>query len=162
MHSSSPVRIPKFQLIVEKPSVKECWIPPKKKKISHVQGQRRSCNKMVGGPKSCLESNARVAQRAKTKPCVHQDPGTPQETDPDSPLRFWVSPVEACVSNRLPWGQGLWLQQTWEAQCVSPGIEPQSKQSTCWKTIIPKKFSHCCEISETYNRYPNLGSPQMD
>ena len=36
---------------------------------------------MVGGAKSCLESNAiptRDAQRAQTKPCVHQDPETPQ------------------------------------------------------------------------------------
>ena len=29
----------------------------KKKKIPHVQGQRRSSKKMVGGVKSCLESN---------------------------------------------------------------------------------------------------------
>ena len=36
---------------------------------------------MVGGAKPCLESNAiptRDAQRAQTKPCVHQDPETPQ------------------------------------------------------------------------------------
>ena len=37
--------------------------------------------KMVGGAKSCLESNlipVRDARRAQTKPCVHQDQGTPQ------------------------------------------------------------------------------------
>ena len=37
--------------------------------IPHVQGQRRSPSKMVGGVKSCLESNpipARDAQRAQT------------------------------------------------------------------------------------------------
>ena len=51
------------------------------KKISHVQGQRRSPSMMVGGAKSCLESNpipARDTRRAKTKPCVHQDPETTQ------------------------------------------------------------------------------------
>ena len=42
-------------------------------KIPHIQGQRRSPSKMVGGAKSCLESNpipARAVQRAQTKP-VH-------------------------------------------------------------------------------------------
>ena len=41
-----------------------CWttidramLDPTKKKISHVGGQRRSPNKMVGGAKLCLESN---------------------------------------------------------------------------------------------------------
>ena len=76
MCSSSPARTPKLQLTAEQPSTGECWIPPKKN-ISHIQGQRRS--KMVGGEKSCLESNpipARDAQRTQTKPCVHQE--TPQ------------------------------------------------------------------------------------
>ena len=37
--------------------------------VPHIQGQRRSPNKMVGGAKSCLESNtmpARDAHRAQT------------------------------------------------------------------------------------------------
>ena len=62
---------------------------PTEKNISHIQGKRRSPNKMVGGVKLTLESNpipTRDAQRAQTKPCVHQDPGTPQETEPDLPL----------------------------------------------------------------------------
>ena len=49
------------------------------KKIPHVQGQRRSHSKMVGGVKFCLESNpipTGDTQRAQTKPCVHQE--TPQ------------------------------------------------------------------------------------
>ena len=49
---------------------------------------------MVGGAKSCLESNpipTRDAQRAEAKPCVYQDPGTPQETEPDLPLSVNVS-----------------------------------------------------------------------
>ena len=79
MQSSSPVRTLKLQLTIEQPSTGQCWIPPKK--ILCVQVQRRSPNKMVGGAKSCLESNTiptRDAQRAHTKPCVHQDPETPQ------------------------------------------------------------------------------------
>ena len=76
---SFPVRTPKLELAAEQLSTGEYWIPPKKEPC--VQVQRRSPNKMVGGAKSCLESNAiptRDAQRAQTKPCAHQDPETPQ------------------------------------------------------------------------------------
>ena len=48
--------------------------------------------------------------------------------------------AEARISNGLLQGQGLWLQQTWEVQYVSPTTEPLSKQPTNWRTIIPKKF----------------------
>ena len=84
MHSSSPVRTHKLQLAAEQPLTAKCWIPSKK--VLHMQGQRRSPNKMVDGAKSCLELNpisTRDAQRAQTKPCECQDLGTPQETEPD-------------------------------------------------------------------------------
>ena len=45
-------------------------------------------------------------------------PKGPTETEPDLPWIVWVSPAEALVSSGLPWGQGLWLQQTWEVRCV--------------------------------------------
>ena len=54
------------------------------KNISHFQGQRRSPSKTVGGAKSHLESNpipTRDAQRAQTKPCVHQDPEIPHRPE---------------------------------------------------------------------------------
>ena len=58
MPSSSPARTPKLQVAAEQPSTGKCWIPPKKKKkISHIQGQRRSLSKMVGEEKLHLESN---------------------------------------------------------------------------------------------------------
>ena len=44
---------------------------------------------MVGTVKSHLETNSiptRDTHRAQTKPCGHQDPGTPQETEPDLPI----------------------------------------------------------------------------
>ena len=50
----------------------ECWLPVPWRnfeEMSHVQGQRRSHSKMVGGAKLLLESNpipARDAQRAQT------------------------------------------------------------------------------------------------
>ena len=41
--------------------------------------------------------------------CAHQDPETPQRLKQN-----WVcvSPVVVWVSSGLPWGQGLWMQQT--------------------------------------------------
>ena len=79
--------------------------------IPHIQRQRRSPNKTVGRVKSHLESNPipdRDAQRAQTKPCMHQDPETPQRL---SQTCFLVSPEEAWGSSGLLQGQGLWLQQ---------------------------------------------------
>ena len=82
MCSSSHERTPKLQLAAEQPLTGECCIPPKK----YTPHPRRSPSKMVGGAKSHLESNpipTRDARRAQTKPCAHQDPGAPQETEPD-------------------------------------------------------------------------------
>ena len=44
------------------------------------------------------------------KPCVHQDPETPQRLRQNC---VWVFPVEVRVSSGLPQGQGLWVQQKW-------------------------------------------------
>ena len=51
------------------------------KKISHVQGQRKRPNKIVGGVKFRLESNPIPASdtwRAQRKPCTQQSSETPQ------------------------------------------------------------------------------------
>ena len=55
------------------------YVAAHQKSIPHVQRQRRSLSKMVGGVKSHLESKpipSRDARRAQTKPCVHEE--TPQ------------------------------------------------------------------------------------
>ena len=70
--------------------------------------------------------------------------------------------AEAQISNGLLQGQGLWLQQTWEVQYVSPTTKPLSKQPTNGRTIIPKKFLHCCESSKAHNTFPNLGIQAKD
>ena len=77
---------------------------------------------------------------------------------------LWVlsAPMEAQVSRGLLQGQGLWVQHTWEAWHVSPTTKPLSRQPTNWRTIIPKKFLHCCKSSRTYNRFPSLGIRQRD
>ena len=94
-------------------TVDKGMLDPSKKKILHVQGQRRSLSKMVGGAKSCLESNpmpSRDAQRSQKKPCVHQKT---LQTEPKLPLSVRVPPAEVWVSSRLLQTQGLWVQQTW-------------------------------------------------
>ena len=88
------------------------------KKVPHVQGQRRSPSK-TGRSEIKFESNlipARDTWRAQTKPYVHQDPGTPEETEPDLSLSVLASPEEAPVSSGLLLGQGLWLVWTWLQQ----------------------------------------------
>ena len=76
--------------------------------MPHVQGQRRSPSKMIGGAKSRLESNsipARDTQRAQTN-LVHT------RTQRLSQNSVWVSPVEIRVSSGLLQGQRLWVRQT--------------------------------------------------
>ena len=81
--------------------------------IAHIQGQRRSPSKMVGGAKSCLESRpipGRDAQRAQTHLVCTRTKRLPQRLRQTC---FWVSPEEVRVSSGLLQGQGLWVQQTW-------------------------------------------------
>ena len=124
------------------------------RKIPHVQGQRRSPNKIVGGVKFHLESNPIPASdtwRAQRKPCAQQSSETPQRLSQNC---VWVSPVEGqWVSSGLPQGQGLWVQEPWSPSLwhkpswrrspLTPTIEPPNRWPTNCRTIIPKKFSHC-------------------
>ena len=43
-----------------------------------------------------------------------------------------------------------------------PTIEPLSRRHTNCRTIIAKKFLHCCKGSRAHNRFPNLGIWQKD
>ena len=75
-------------------------------------------------------------------------------------------------SSGLLQGQGLWVQQTWEAWretwvlleevAISSTIDLLSRWPTNWRTIIPNKFSHCCKTSMAHNRFPNLKIQQRD
>ena len=78
----------------------------KKKKTPHIQGQRRSPNKMVGVAILHLELNttpARNAWRARQHPVPtrtqEEESVTPQETGPDLPVRVQESPVEAWINS---------------------------------------------------------------
>ena len=79
MSSSSPVKTPKLHFDPEQPSTGEYWIPPRKDtpclraKEKPQQDSRRDETTFRIKPHIC-----RDAQRAQTKPCVHQDPETPK------------------------------------------------------------------------------------
>ena len=55
----------------------------------------------------------------------------------------------------------IW-QRPLEEVAISPIKELPGWRSTNWRKIIPKKFSHCCEVSRPQNRLPNLGIQQRD
>ena len=109
------------------------------------------------------------SQRTQTKPCTHQDLGkgimTPQETEPDQPVKVWGVSYEGLVCRDREAGSRQ--QQSWQAQhvakvfleevAISPSTEPPDGQCTCWRIVIPKKFSYCCKISRPHNRLPSLG-----
>ena len=80
-------------------------LDPTKKKIPHIQGQRRSSNKTVKGAKSHLESNPILTRHTEgsNKPCAHQDPETPQRLSQNC---VWVSPAKVQVSSGLLQGEG--------------------------------------------------------
>ena len=80
------------------------------RRYSMSKGKWKSLSKMVGGTKSHLESNPKTCQRCSegsNKPCVHQDPETPQRLRQNC---VWVSPVEVRVSRGLLQEEGLWMQ----------------------------------------------------
>ena len=104
---------------------------------------------------------------------MHQDPGSPQETEPALPFSVWVSPAEAQVSNGPPRGQGLWLHRpgsqgvrnksSWKRSPFAPpsghwADDPQTGE----QLILQKKLSHCCKSSRAHNRFSNLGIWQRD
>ena len=121
IHSSSG-RAPKSQLAAEQPSTGECWILPKKDipcprakeklqqdnwrdttafKIKSQTWQRHS----EGANETSCTSGLRKKNRNPYKRLSQTCP--------------YVSPAETWASSDLPWGQGLWVQQTWEAQHVA-------------------------------------------
>ena len=111
MRLSSPVGTPKLQLAAEQSSIGECWSPPKKG-TPHPRAKEKPQQDDRRG-KIAFRIKPLTHQRClggPNKPCA---PGDLTETEPDLPLNVWVSPAAVWFSSGLPWGQGLWVQQTW-------------------------------------------------
>ena len=62
------------------------------------------------------------------------------------------------ASGYLLHGQGLWIQQAQEAQCVSPAIEPRSRRPTNRRTIIPRSSHTGTKVLEPITDFPTRGS----
>ena len=63
------------------------------KKITHIQGQKRSPSKMAGAGKIAFRIKPHTSQRCSqdlNSPCAHQDPETPQRLRQNC---IWASPV---------------------------------------------------------------------
>ena len=96
-------------------TVTNCWttidrrmLDPTKKKDTHVQGQRRSPNKTVGGAESLLESN----------PIPIRDAQSAQGTR--GPTRDWARPAFECLS--VSWiGTGQQWPGDRGSGCSRPG-----------------------------------------
>ena len=175
--SSSPMKTPKSQAAAEHHqqenvgSHQKTYLTSKGKEEAPVSWQEDAITFKIK-----FHAHQRYLEGANKTLCApeqrERSSDTPQETEPDLFLNVWVSPVVAWVSSDLPHQQGLWLQQTWKAWCmayillqefdISYTIELPSRQPTNWRTIKSKKFSHCCKISRTHKRFPNLGSWQKD
>ena len=112
MNSSSPVRTPKLQLIVEQSSKGEDWIMPKKD-TPHPRAKKKFLKDGRRGKitfRIKAYTHKRRSEGSNKTLCA---PGDPTETEPDLPLSVWVSLVEVQVSSGVPQRQGLWVQQTW-------------------------------------------------
>ena len=102
VHSSSPVRTPKLQLTAEQ-STGECWVPPKK--YTPYQRAKKKPQKDSRRGKITFRIKPYTCQRhfeGSNKPCVHQDPETPQTLSQNC---VWVSPEGVWISSGLLQGQ---------------------------------------------------------
>jgi hypothetical protein len=126
------VLVPKLQLTVEQPSDGECWIPPKKK-IPHIQGQKKTPIKMVEGEKSRLESNpipTRDTQRAEKKSLCASGSRDSTEIEPNLPLSVECllqrrASALACHRDRgsgcsRPGTHSMWHKPSWRRSPLAP------------------------------------------
>ena len=84
---------------------------------------------------------------------------------PRDPKRDWARPAFECLCLLQRHRLAVACCGDRGSGCNRPGkhtIEPQSRQPTKKRAIIPKKFLHCCESSRAHSRYPNLGIHQRD
>ena len=98
MHSSSPVRTPKFQLAADQSLTGECWIPFSmwgKKDTPHPRAKEKPQKDRLGKQTLGRHKNT----------CVQQHPGErssdPTETELDLPVSVQESLVEVWVNSCL-------------------------------------------------------------
>ena len=160
MCSSSLEKTPKLQLTAEQPLTEECWIPAKKRypspraKEKPQQDSRRS-KIAFRKPYTCQ----RCSEGSNKTLCA---PGESIETEPDLPLSVLVSPVEVQVSNGLPQGQELRVQQTWvrhkpswRRSPLTPSTEPPELTQDWGNRLLGKQ-----NLVRTRTQEKGTGTPQ--
>ena len=113
-------RTPKLQLAAEQASTFFGWIPPKKDTPCPRANEKPQQDGRRGEIvfRSKLHTHQRPLEGSNKTLCA---PGSrdPTETEPDLPVRVFVSTVEVRASSGLPQWQGLCMQQTWVTQPVA-------------------------------------------
>ena len=78
-----------------------------------------------------------------------------------STILAWRIPMDKrSLAGYSPWD--CKVRHDWATKHSMAHTEPPAGRSTNWRTITPKKFSHCCENSRPHNRLPNLGIQRRD
>ena len=99
------------------------------KKIPHIQGQRRSPNKMVGGAKSRLESNpipARDLWEGSNKILCTPGPSDPTETEPELCLNVSCGgtgqqwPTAGAGAPAAELSHSPWHKPSWKRSPLTP------------------------------------------
>ena len=85
MHSPSPVRTPKLQLVAEQPLTGACWIPPKKDTLHPKAKQKPQQDGRRGERAFRIQPHTRqrCSEGANETLCT---PADATETEPDPPL----------------------------------------------------------------------------
>ena len=177
LRSSSPPRTPKLQLAAEPPLTGERWISPKKN-TPMSQGKEEALTGQQGGktafrikPHTC-QSRSEGANKTLRASGPRKRNGDPHKRLSQTCLRVSEPFLRrhgsalACPEDRAlaaaDWGVWHLAKVLLEEVSISPTTEPPSRGPTDWRTIIPKKFSHCCKSYRAHNRLPNLGIRRRD
>ena len=98
----------------------------------------------------------------------------------------WCALISSCKNNKITtscwtvFDRRIWNQPRKYIPCPRTKNKPQrdgkrgtitiksnaipatNSWHTKWRTMVPKKFSHCCEDSEPHVTLPSLGTQQRD
>ena len=131
---SSSARPPKLQLTAEQPLTEDCWIPPEKDTPHPTAKEKAQQDGRKGGVAFRIKPHtSQTYLEGSDKTLCTPGPRDPTETARPA-FDCWSVSCGGLVSSGLPWGQGHWQQQTWEA-CVdiSPFGGHQQPYHRAWR-----------------------------
>ena len=127
----------------------------------------RKTSVLISGWVRCFDHQSQETCNALvlTLHCPHLSVKTFCPPGHRDPTTGWVRRAFQCLSVSCrgmgqQWpatGPGALAAADLEGAACEPDLEPPSRQPTSWRTILPKKFSHCYGSSRAHNRFPDLG-----